>query len=122
MAAIIGATTAKWMTRLKPDKYRGSKQAARRTLGRPTTRSLLVPIARGTCTRGRARAPGCLRLSRARLAGASTDHSGARCARTVGDERTQVGPEYEMDPRLCSFWGGTEMYWSSRRLDWLIYL
>ena len=34
----------------------------------------------------------------------------------------RLDPEYEMDPRLCSFWGGTEMYWSSRKLDWLIYL
>jgi hypothetical protein len=30
-------------------------------------------------------------------------------------------PEYELDPRLCWFMGGLEMYWSSRELDWLIY-
>jgi hypothetical protein len=33
----------------------------------------------------------------------------------------RLEPEYEIDPRLCRFYGGTEMYWFSRELDWLIY-
>jgi hypothetical protein len=33
----------------------------------------------------------------------------------------RLEPEYEMDPSLCQFYGGTEMYWVSRELDWLIY-
>ena len=32
-------------------------------------------------------------------------------------------PEYDLDPRLCSFFPrGLETYWSSRHLDWLIYI
>lgn len=34
----------------------------------------------------------------------------------------RVEPEYELDPRLCSFWKGVEGYWSSRELNWLIYV
>jgi len=30
-------------------------------------------------------------------------------------------PEFEMDPRLCSFVRRGETYWSSGELDWLVY-
>lgn len=32
-----------------------------------------------------------------------------------------ISSEYELDPRLCSFWGN-ETYWSSPELDWLVYV
>lgn len=34
----------------------------------------------------------------------------------------RLDPEYELDPRLCRFEAGVEMYWSSGELDWLVYI
>ena len=34
---------------------------------------------------------------------------------------SRLDPEYEMDTRLCDF-AGNETYWSSRELDWLVYV
>lgn len=39
-------------------------------------------------------------------------------------EITEIGlePEYELDTRLCDFTYPPEKYWSSRELDWLVYV